>query len=83
MNKIEIKEKLSEIFIMVMGENAVDITNINEQSRLVDDIGLNSVGILYLVIAIEEIFNIRFEDIGTSDLKTIGQVIEYIDSKVQ
>jgi len=83
MNKIEIKEKLSEIFIMVMGENAVDITNINEQSRLVDDIGLNSVGILYLVIAIEEFFNIRFEDIGTSDLKTIGQVIEYIDSKVQ
>jgi acyl carrier protein len=66
---------------MVTG-NAAELTSYDESARLADDLGLNSVGILYLVIAIEESFQIRFEDVGTSDLKTVGQVVDYIQSKV-
>ena len=82
MDRTEIIAKLSEIFKMVMGEAAADLKNCDENANLVDDLGLNSVGILYLVIAIEEFFNIRFDDVGTSDLKTVGQVADYIQSKV-
>lgn len=80
MDKKEILEKLSGIFRMVMGD--ADLANCGEDANLVDDLGLNSVGILYLVIAIEESFGIRFDDVGTSDLKTVGQVADYISSKV-
>ena len=80
MDKKEILEKLGGIFQMVMGENAP--TTENEDANLTEDLGLNSVGILYLVIAIEESFGIRFDDVGTSDLKTVGQVAEYIRNKV-
>ncbi len=83
MNRTEIKEKLSDIFKMVMGENAADISDCGEETRLVDDLGLNSVGILYLVIAIEEFFGIRFDEIGTADVKTVGQVVDYIQGKVE
>ena len=82
MDRTEIIAKLSEIFKMVMGEAAADLKNCDENANLVDDLGLNSVGILYLVIAIEEFFNIRFDDVGTSDLKTVGQVADYIQNKV-
>lgn len=82
MDKEQILEKLGGIFKMVMGENAADLEAGGENASLVDDLGLNSVGILYLVIAIEESFGIRFDDVGTSDLKTVGQVVEYIRSKV-
>lgn len=82
MHKQEILEKLSGIFKLVMGENAANLADCNENANLIDDLGLNSVGILYLVIAIEESFGIRFDDVGTSDLKTVGQVVEYISSKV-
>ena len=82
MDKKEILEKLSSIFKLVMGDNAADLANCTEDARLADDLGLNSVGILYLVIAIEESFGIRFDDVGTSDLKTVGQVADYISSKV-
>lgn len=82
MKRNEILEKLGDIFKMVMGENAVDITACDENSNLADDLGLNSVGVLYLVIAIEEFFNIRFDDVGASDLKTVGQVADYIQSKL-
>lgn len=82
MDKEQILEKLGGIFKMVMGENAADLEAGGENASLVDDLGLNSVGILYLVIAIEESFGIRFDNVGTSDLKTVGQVVEYIRSKV-
>lgn len=82
MDKKEILEKLSGIFKLVMGENAASLENSGEDANLMDDLGLNSVGILYLVIAIEESFGIRFDDVGTSDLKTVGQVVDYISSKV-
>lgn len=82
MDRNEILVKLGEIFKMVMGDNAADLSVCSEESRLADDLGLNSVGLLYLVIAIEEFFQIRFDDIGTSDLKTVGQVVGYIEKKV-
>ena len=82
MDRNEIIAKLGDIFKMVMGENAADITKCSDDSRLTDDLGLNSVGILYLVIAIEEFFGIRFDDVGAADLKTVGQVADYIQSKV-
>ena len=81
MDKTEIIAKLKDIFQMVMGENAVDPSSCSEDTSLTEDLGLNSVGILYLVIAIEESFNIRFDNVGASDLKTLGQVVEYIQSK--
>ncbi len=82
MDRNEIVAKLGEIFKMVMGDAAADLTSCDENAKLTDDLGLNSVGILYLVIAIEELFNIRFDEVGTSDLKTVGQVVDYIQSKV-
>ena len=79
MDKKEILEKLGDIFQLVMGDTP-DLAN--ENANLVDDLGLNSVGILYLVIAIEESFGVRFDDVGTSDLKTVAQVVDYISAKL-
>jgi len=82
MKRSEIVEKLSDIFKMVMGESAADLTACDESAALVDDLGLSSVGILYLVIAIEEYFQIRFDDVGASDFTTVGQVVDFIQNKV-
>ena len=55
---------------------------ITEGSDLIADLGLSSVGVLYIVIAIEEFFDIRFDDVGFGDFKTVGDVITYIEAKV-
>ncbi len=82
MTRIEITEKLRDILKMAMGDNAEAIENCTENSNLMTDLGLSSVGVLYVVIAIEEYFNIRFENIGFGDFKTVGDVITYIESKI-
>lgn len=82
MTRIEITEKLKDILKMAMGDNADAIDNCTEKSDLMIDLGLSSVGVLYVVIAIEEYFNIRFDNVGFGDFKTVGDVIDYIEKKV-
>lgn len=67
---------------MTMPDTNLDLSNLREDMTLVGDLGLSSVGVLYNVIAIEEFFNIRFDDIGFADLKTVGEVVDYIEKKI-
>ena len=83
MSSSEIKEKLIDVMKMAVPSGSVDLESLTEQSRLVDDVGLSSVGVLYIVIAIEEFFDIRFDDVGFADFKTVGDVVDYIERKVK
>ena len=78
----EIIEKLKGVLSMAMGKEPDEINNYQETSNLTTDLGLNSVGVLYVVIAIEEFFSIRFDDVGFGDFKTVKDVIDYIEKKV-
>ncbi len=80
MSRSEILEKLKEALSMVTGERITP--NVSEDSRLIEDVGLNSIGLLYIVVAVEELFSIRFEDVGVSDFVTVKDVVDYIDKKV-
>ena len=68
---------------MAMPNIEIDEENLSEQSSLVSDVGLTSVGILYIVIAIEEFFSIRFDNVGFGDFKTVGDVVNYIEKKLE
>ena len=82
MSRSEIIEKLKEVIKMATGSDDSTLVEINENSSLVTDLGLNSVGVLYVVIAIEEFFSIQFDDVGFGDFSTVGSVIDYIEKKV-
>ena len=82
MTRAEIGEKLKEAIALTMGEGEVDLDKCTEESSLTGDLGLNSVGILYVVVAIEEFFGIIFDDVGFGDFKTVGNVVDYIERKL-
>ena len=81
MQRSEITEKLLDVMKMAVPD--FDEKGITEGSDLTLGLGLSSVGVLYIVIAIEEFFNIRFDDVGFGDFKTVGDVISYIEEKVE
>lgn len=84
LSKNEIIEKLKEILIMADSGNKDKITAADENTRLAEDLGLNSVNVLYLVIAIEEVFQIRFDDeTGVDTFSTVGDVAGYIGGKLK
>lgn len=75
----EIAKQLSEIYSLITSNNA---SKLNEKSNLRTDLGLASIGMLYLIIAIEQKFNIRFENVSMGDFETVGDVIDFIEQKV-
>ena len=84
LSKEEIIVKLKDILLVADGGNADKIGAADENTRLSEDLGLNSVNVLYLVIAIEEVFNIRFDDdTGVDSFKTVGDAADYIGGKLK
>ncbi|MBO4432004.1 MAG: acyl carrier protein [Clostridia bacterium] len=83
MTRTEIIEKLKEILCAANDSPADAYDNITEESRLLTDLGLSSVSILFLVIAIEEDFSIQFDDVGVTDFNTVGDVVDYIERKLK
>lgn len=81
-NRNEIIEKLKEILVDADGRNSERLSSITEDANLFTDLGLSSVNMLYMVIATEEVFNIRFDDVGMNDFQTVGDVVSYIEGKL-
>ena len=58
--------------------NGVNIDLITEESNIKLDLGVNSVGLIYLVVAIEKIFQVNMMNVTVETFKTVGDVITYI-----
>ena len=82
MSRNEIKAKLADVMHMAMPSLQLNDSDFSESLNLVTDIGLSSVGVLYVVIAIEEFFSIRFNNVGFADFKTVGDVIDFIEKQL-
>lgn len=73
--------RLISIFGSVF-EDDIDLNSVTVDSDLHDDIGINSIGLLYMAMAIEEEFNIKFVNDDFAEIKTINDVIKIIEKKV-
>ena len=84
MTRPEIIKKLKDILLVIDGANAENIEKADEDTRLMDGLGLNSVNVLYLVIAIEEVFDLRFDDeFGTDTFVTVRDLVDYIEEHLK
>ena len=81
MDRKEIFDKLKEILSFSFSDSSETLENCSESSNLITDLGLNSVGMLFMVISIEETFSIRFENVNLADFVTVKDVIDYIEEK--
>ena len=82
LTRTEITERLREILLAADDRNRDVVAACTEDSRLVADLGFTSVSMLYMVIAIEEEFDIRFENVGANDFETLGEVVDYVEAKL-
>ena len=81
MTKEEILAKLKDIFKLVV-HNGVEVDGIEPSSNITLDLGVNSVALIYLVLAIEKSFNIEMRNVTYNSFKTVGEVVDYIYERV-
>lgn len=76
MQRETIFEGLKEILKQI--KPSMDLTAVNEDAQLVRDLGLDSLTILLLSLAIETKFQFKFE--GTPKFNTVSEVLDYVES---
>ncbi|MCQ2956439.1 MAG: acyl carrier protein [Mycoplasmoidaceae bacterium] len=56
----------------------VNLSKVELTDRLVEDLGFNSVAMVYMAFAIEKEFSVDISDLSFASFKTINDVINYI-----
>jgi len=79
MTRDQIFSKLKELIKLANTSNPESLDKCSEQSDLRGDLGLTSIGVLYLAISIEQTFNLEFSDASFDDFNTVKDVIDYIE----
>ncbi|RAT94038.1 acyl carrier protein [Brevibacillus sp. Leaf182] len=90
--KNEIEEKLVSIYMKQMQELQISPDNLQQsgidfssQEIRLQDVGINSLGFIRLVVAVENEFGFQFEDdmLNVELFQTIQELIMYIEGKVK
>ncbi|MBQ6031112.1 MAG: acyl carrier protein [Oscillospiraceae bacterium] len=69
-------EYVCKILADQLGLNAVDIT---AESKLVDDLGADSLDVLQMLMLIEDTKGITIPDEDLADFRTVGDVASYLE----
>ncbi len=67
---------------VVASELEVPESKVTKNARFVEDLGADSIDALELIIALEDEFDIEISDDDAQDIKTVGDVVAYIEKLV-
>ena len=74
------EETLRELLNAVF-DGEIDTSDLTGASRLQEDIGLNSVAMLYMAVAIEERFGVKLANSDLPGLQTIADAVRLIEER--
>lgn len=74
MNNEKLIEIISEQFDSYSG-------TITEDTNIIDDLNADSVDVVSLIMALEDEFDMGFDDSNIKEIKTVGDIIKYISAQ--
>lgn len=80
MDRNEIFEKVKKAVVEQLDVREEEIT---EDSTFVQDLGADSLEVVEIVMALEEAFNIEIPDEEVDQIKTVGDAVNFIESKLK
>ena len=72
---------LDKIKSIVVDQLGVDEDQVTEDACFVDDLGADSLDTVELIMAFEEEFDIEIPDEDAQKIKTVKDIMEYIEAK--
>lgn len=72
---------LDKIKNLIAEQLYIDASEINEDSKFVDDLGADSLDIVQMLIAMEKEFGVSFEDEEITEIKTVRDAVSLIEKK--
>jgi acyl carrier protein len=75
----EVFEKVKGLFVEDLG---IDESKVTMEAKLEEDLEIDSLGIVEVVMAFEDEFEIEIDDEELSDVSTVGQAVSLLHSKI-
>jgi len=73
-------EKIKEI---IMDKLGIEEAKITPDAKFIEDLGTDSLGVYELIVELEEEFKIEVPAGDEDSLKTVGDVVKYVEEKTQ
>ena len=75
---MSVEQEVKEIIIEQLG---VDASEISEEKSFVEDLNADSLDLTELIMTFEEKFGLEISEGDAEQLKTVGDVIEFVSKK--
>lgn len=79
MSKMAERDVLAEVKKIIKEQLDVEEADIKAESSFIDDLGADSLGLVELVLAFEEAFEIDIPDEETEKIRTVQDAVDYIN----
>lgn len=79
MERTEIEKKFNELLVSELG---LDEAKINPDARFEEDLEVDSLGVVELLMALEDEFDITIPDEEAENLSTVQQAVELVAAKL-
>ena len=78
MDRNAIFDKVKDYILMQL---PIDAGRVVESARMVEDLGADSANLMMLIMDLETEFNLTVEDEALGGIKTVGDIVDYIQKK--
>ena len=68
---------------LIANQLKVEPAKVTRDAKLVEDLGADSANVMVLIMDLEDQFNMQVEDSAITTLKTVGDVVDYIQARQQ
>lgn len=79
MERAEIESKMTELLVEELG---LDGDNISNESRFEEDLEVDSLGVVELLMALEDNFGVQIPDEEAEQLTTVGEAVTLVETKL-
>jgi acyl carrier protein len=69
-----------KIAAMIAAQLGVDVSEVTMQSRLTEDLKADSIDVVAMIMDCESEFGIEISDEALETLKTVGDIVRYIEA---
>jgi acyl carrier protein len=79
MDRNEVSEKLTGVLVSELG---LDAEKINDEAHFEEDLDVDSLGVVELLMALEDEFGVKIPDEEAESIMTVGQAVDLVHAKL-
>ena len=80
MDRNEVSSRLNDVLVSELG---LDAEKIKDDAHFEEDLDVDSLGVVELLMALEDEFDIKIPDEEAESIMTVGQAIDLVNAKLE